>query len=126
MQHIATASFFFLLLYECYPPTSHPTYLVDVHISDVILHPTHTLTINPTLTLTLTIARNPPRYESARAATFSAMAAKAMVVINDKKYYDPAPPYPDAQVRVAGLVSARGGFETTGGLCFANGLVPSP
>ena len=42
------------------------------------------------------------------------MAAKAMVVINDKKYYDPAPPYPDAQVvRVAGLVSARGGFGTT-------------
>ena len=57
---------------------------------------------------------DPPRYESARAATFSAMAAKAMVVINDKKYYDPAPPYPDAQVvRVAGLVSARGGFGTT-------------
>ena len=63
--------------------------------------------------LALTIARNPPRYESARAAMISAMAAKAMVVINDKKYYDPAPPYPDAQVRGW---SVHGGFGTTGGL----------
>ena len=50
-----------------------------------------------------------------------------MVVINDKKYYDPAPPYPDAQVvRVAGLVSARGGFGTTSVHVFRNGFVPSP
>ena len=54
------------------------------------------LSIPPSLAPSL---GDPPRYESARAATFSAMAAKAMVVINDKKYYDPAPPYPDTQVR---------------------------
>jgi len=40
---------------------------------------------------------NTTGYEAARSATFTAMAAKALIVINDKKYYDPAPPYPDAQ-----------------------------
>lgn len=36
-------------------------------------------------------------YHAARAQTFTAMAEKALVVINDKQYYDPAPPYPAAQ-----------------------------
>ena len=47
-----------------------------------------------------------------------------MVVINDKKYYDPAPPYPDAQV--VGLVSARGWVGDDMRTVFRNGLVPSP
>jgi hypothetical protein len=36
-------------------------------------------------------------FDAMRAATFTAIAAKSLVVINDKKYFDPAPPYPAAQ-----------------------------
>jgi hypothetical protein len=36
-------------------------------------------------------------YEKGRNATFAAIAEKALVVVNDKKYYDPAPPYPQVQ-----------------------------
>lgn len=42
-------------------------------------------------------SQNATGYEHARAATLASIAAKSLVVINDKKYYDPAPPYPTAQ-----------------------------
>ena len=41
---------------------------------------------------------NTSLFDAGRAATFKAIAAAgSLVVINDKKYYDPAPPYPSAQ-----------------------------
>ena len=36
-------------------------------------------------------------YEAGRNATFAAIAQKALIVINDKGYYDPHPPYPAVQ-----------------------------
>lgn len=36
-------------------------------------------------------------YEAGRSKVFSAIAQKALVVVNDKQYYDPAPPYPRVQ-----------------------------
>lgn len=41
---------------------------------------------------------NTSEYDAARAATFTSIAKTGwLVMINDKKYYDPAPPYPAAQ-----------------------------
>eukprot|EP00937_MAST-01D_sp_MAST-1D-sp2_P002542 g2542.t1 len=40
---------------------------------------------------------NTSAYDAGRAATFAAIAARALLVVNDKQYYDPAPPYAFAQ-----------------------------
>lgn len=43
------------------------------------------------------VGANTSKFDKMRAATFIAIAAKSIVMINDKKYYDVEPPYPAAQ-----------------------------
>jgi hypothetical protein len=38
-----------------------------------------------------------PSYEEGRNKTFARIAEKALIVVNDKQYYDPSPPYPAVQ-----------------------------
>ena len=40
---------------------------------------------------------NTSKFDAMRAATFAAIAKKSLVMINDKQYYDPEPPYSAAQ-----------------------------